>query len=167
MRYFLFVAVIALYFISSPAIATVCANKTDTTAEKAVSQSDENITKSLDTILDEKFAPISEKTQEIVFYSKTIFECTKYEQSIPLILVWLVIASIFLTFYFGFVNIRYLKHAIELLQGKYDKNESGEGHINRFQALMTSLSATVGLGNISGVAVAISVGGPGAMFWMI
>lgn len=123
--------------------------------------------KSIDKILDEKFAPISQKIQEIVFYSFKIFSGTEHEQSIPLILIWLVVAAIFLTFYFGFVNIRYFAHAIGLLCGKFDKEKDGEGQINRFQALMTSLSGTVGLGNIAGVAVAISVGGPGAMLWMI
>lgn len=123
--------------------------------------------KSVDASLDEAFKPVSDKVQSVVFYSVKIFKGTEFEQSAPLILAWLVAAGLFFTFYFGFVNIRMFGHALELLRGKHDKEEGGEGQINRFQALATSLSGTVGLGNIAGVAVAISVGGPGAMFWMM
>jgi AGCS family alanine or glycine:cation symporter len=76
-----------------------------------------------------------------------------------------VAVSLFLTIYFGFINFRYFRHGIDLVRGKHDKN-SDEGEINRFQALATSLSGTVGLGNIAGVAAAVSTGGPGAVFWM-
>ncbi|MBL1148578.1 MAG: alanine:cation symporter family protein [Pseudomonadota bacterium] len=122
---------------------------------------------SVDHSLDEAFKPVSDKVQSIVFYSVKIFKGTEFEQSAPLILAWLVMAGLFFSFYFGFVNVRMFGHALDLLRGKYDKEEGGEGQINRFQALSTSLSGTVGLGNIAGVAVAISVGGPGAMFWMM
>ena len=67
----------------------------------------------------------------------------------------------------NFINVRGFKHAIDLVKkGKYD-DPKDEGEVSRFQALATALSATVGLGNIAGVAVAITVGGPGATFWMI
>jgi AGCS family alanine or glycine:cation symporter len=84
----------------------------------------------------------------------------------PLIVAWLLGGAIFFTFKMGFVNIRFFKHAIELVQGKYDSTKS-EGEVTHFQALTTALSATVGLGNIAGVAIAIGTGGPGATFWMI
>jgi len=122
---------------------------------------------SIDSSIDKKFQPVSEKVQSVVFYSVTVFEGTDAERNVPLILAWLVVASIFFTFYFGFVNLRMFGHSIALLRGKHDKEEGGDGQINRFQALATSLSGTVGLGNIAGVAVAISVGGPGAMLWMM
>jgi len=64
-----------------------------------------------------------------------------------------------------FVPFRYFWHAIQILQGKYD-DESAEGEISHFAALTTALSSTIGMGNIAGVAVAISIGGPGAIFWM-
>ncbi len=115
----------------------------------------------IDAKIEELFAPISEKLADIVFYSVSLGDGL----DVKLILVWLVIASLFLTFYYGFINIRYFKHALELVCGKHDK-KGEDGQINRFQALMTSLSGTVGLGNIAGVAVAVSVGGPGAAFWM-
>ncbi len=84
----------------------------------------------------------------------------------PAIVLWLIIGAVFLTFYMGFVNLRGFKHAIELVRGKYtNPNEAGE--VTHFQALSSALSATVGLGNIAGVAIAVSIGGPGATFWMI
>jgi AGCS family alanine or glycine:cation symporter len=85
---------------------------------------------------------------------------------IPFVLVWLIVAATFFTFYFKFVNIRCFKHGFELVRGDYhDPNAAGE--VTHFQALATALSGTVGLGNIAGVAVAVSLGGPGATFWMI
>ena len=84
---------------------------------------------------------------------------------VKLLLLWLVSAALFFTFYLGFVNFRYFGYALKIVRGTYDKDCDGE--ISRFQALATSLSGTVGLGNIAGVAVAVSVGGPGAVIWMI
>jgi AGCS family alanine or glycine:cation symporter len=66
----------------------------------------------------------------------------------------------------GFINIRGFKHALQLARGKYDEPDA-PGRITHFQALATAVSATVGLGNIAGVAIAISLGGAGATFWMI
>jgi alanine or glycine:cation symporter, AGCS family len=86
--------------------------------------------------------------------------------NIPLIVVWLFIGAIFFTIRFKFINFRGFRHAILLIRGKYD-NPKHKGQITHFQALTTALSATVGLGNIAGVAFAISIGGPGATFWMI
>lgn len=88
------------------------------------------------------------------------------EKNIPIVVVWLVIGAIFFTFRMGFVNFRGFKHALDLVAGKYD-NPNDKGEVSHFQALATALSATVGLGNIAGVAVAITTGGPGATFWMI
>ena len=116
---------------------------------------------SIDQTLNDFFAPISAKAFEIILYSVPIFG-----QDVKLLLVWLTAAAIFFTFYFGFINVRYFKHAIDIVTGKFDK-ESDVGQINSWQALMASMSGTVGLGNIAGVALAISIGGPGATFWMI
>src|SRR5690606_32872481 len=86
--------------------------------------------------------------------------------TLPLVVAWLVIAAIFLTLRMGFINVRAFRHAIQVTRGRYtDPNEPGE--VSHFQALTTALSATVGLGNIAGVAIAVSIGGPGATFWMI
>jgi AGCS family alanine or glycine:cation symporter len=85
---------------------------------------------------------------------------------IPLVVFWLVLGAVFFTVRMGFINFRGVRHAIDLVRGVYD-NPDDEGEVSHFQALATALSATVGLGNIAGVAVAVSLGGPGATFWMI
>jgi alanine or glycine:cation symporter, AGCS family len=86
--------------------------------------------------------------------------------TIPLAVLWLALGAIYFTVYMGFINIRGFKHAILVTTGKYD-DPAASGEVSHFQALSAALSATVGLGNIGGVAIAISVGGPGATFWMI
>lgn len=87
---------------------------------------------------------------------------------VPLTVLWLILGAVYFTFRMGFINLRGFKHAIKVVQGKYDNPEShGDGEVSHFQALASALSATVGLGNIAGVAIAISLGGPGATFWMI
>ncbi|MAI72133.1 MAG: alanine glycine permease [Rhodopirellula sp.] len=86
--------------------------------------------------------------------------------SIPFVVVWLLAGAVFLTLRMGFINVRAFKHAIDLTRGLYDKpGETGE--VSHFQALSAALSATVGLGNIAGVAIAIGTGGPGACLWII
>src|SRR5690554_5376883 len=85
--------------------------------------------------------------------------------TIPFIVIWLILGSIFFTLRLKFVNIRGFKHSIDLAKGKYD-DPNAPGTITHFQAMATAVSATVGLGNIAGVAVAISLGGAGATFWM-
>jgi alanine or glycine:cation symporter, AGCS family len=84
---------------------------------------------------------------------------------IPFIIVVMVSGGIFFTFRFSFLNVRMFRHAFDVVRGKYD-DPSHEGEISHFQALTSALSATVGLGNIAGVAVAIQLGGPGAVFWL-
>ena len=84
---------------------------------------------------------------------------------LPFILIFLTAGGIFFTLKFRFVNIFLFSHAIRVLKGDYD-DENHDGEISHFQALTSALSATVGLGNIAGVALAISLGGPGAVFWL-
>ncbi len=88
------------------------------------------------------------------------------KMSIPFIVIWLVFGAAFFTIKMKFINIRGFKHAIDLVRGKYDA-PGHKGEVSHFQALATALSATVGLGNIAGVAIAMTIGGPGATFWMI
>ena len=85
----------------------------------------------------------------------------------PLIVLWLISASLYFTISLKFVNIRLFKHGIDVVRGKYSSKEDSSGKISPLQALCTAVSATVGLGNIAGVAIAISLGGPGAVFWMM
>lgn len=90
---------------------------------------------------------------------------------LPWIVGWLVIGAVVFTLYFGFIQFRAFGHAIALVRGKYSPpGQTGPGQageVSHFQALATALSGTVGLGNIAGVAVAVSIGGAGATFWMI
>ncbi len=85
---------------------------------------------------------------------------------VPFIVIWLIFGAVAFTIIMRFINIRGFKHAINLIRGIYD-DPKHKGEVTHFQALTTALSATVGLGNIAGVAIAISIGGPGATFWMI
>ena len=85
---------------------------------------------------------------------------------IPFVVLWLLVGASFLTVRMGFVNIRAFWHAIRLTKGDYD-NPNEKGEVSHFQALSSALSATVGLGNIAGVAIAVGSGGPGAVFWMV
>lgn len=88
------------------------------------------------------------------------------KSQIPMIVAWLIMGAIFFTIYMGFVNVRGFKHAVDVVRGRFD-NPDDSGEVTHFQALTTALSATVGLGNIASVAIAIVIGGPGATFWMI
>src|SRR5690606_11896283 len=88
------------------------------------------------------------------------------EKSIHFIVIWLVLGATFFTIRMGFINIRGFRHALDLAKGKYD-DPTAPGQVTHFQALATAVSGTVGLGNIAGVAVAISMGRAGATFWMI
>ena len=88
--------------------------------------------------------------------------------TVPLLVAWLVLGAVFFTLRMRFINFRGFTHAIQVTRGKFtDPNHQGTGEVSHFQALASALSATVGLGNIAGVAIAISLGGPGATFWMI
>lgn len=99
--------------------------------------------------------------ENIVFYAVPIGGA-----EIPLLIVWLMAASLFFTVYLRFQPVTGLKHSIDLIRGKFSRR-SDPGEVTSFQALATELSGTVGLGNIAGVAVAITMGGPGAAFWII
>lgn len=100
-----------------------------------------------------------------IFFFDIFFDMVE-GTTMPFIVAWLIVGGIFLTFRFGFINVRMFMHSYKIITGKY-KTADDVGEITPFQSLTTALSATVGLGNIAGVAIAISVGGPGATFWMI
>ena len=98
--------------------------------------------------------------------SVLFFDVMPGNATMPFIVAWLVVGAVYLTCRFGFINVRMMGHAFRVIRGKYQSPED-KGEVSPFQALTTALSATVGLGNIAGVAIAISIGGPGATFWMI
>jgi len=117
--------------------------------------------KTLDERINEIFEPITNVIASIVFFEVTIAGFT-----IPFVLIWLIFGAMFFTVYMGFVNITAFGTAINVVRGKYD-NPEDKGEVSHFQALTAALSGTVGVGNIAGVAIAVSLGGPGATFWMI
>ena len=119
----------------------------------------------IDQWINETVAPISGAISATIFYSVPLAEGV----DLPIILIWLIAIAFFTTFYFGFINLRYFKRGVGIALGrvKHKEDKNAEGDITPFQALATTLSGTVGLGNIAGVAIAISIGGPGAVFWMV
>lgn len=114
--------------------------------------------------MDSIFEQINSVLAQIFFFD--IFFGAVEGTSMPFIVAWLITGGVFLTLRFGFINARMFSHAFRIITGKY-KTADDVGEITPFQSLTTALSATVGLGNIAGVAIAISIGGPGATFWMI
>ena len=116
---------------------------------------------SIDERIDEAVRPIADGVAGFIFSSFPVNGV-----GIPYVLVWLLLAATIFTFYFGFINFRGFKHGFQLVRGDYT-DPMAAGEVTHFQALATALSGTVGLGNIAGVAIAVSLGGPGATFWMI
>ncbi|MEJ6737252.1 MAG: alanine:cation symporter family protein, partial [Flavobacteriales bacterium] len=140
----------------------------------------------LDQKIDAGFKPFSDAVSSVIFYSLNFGQ-----YSVPLVIIILIAGAIFFTVYFKFANFTLIGTAVKVLKGDYDEldhhgsdiaegdstpggdvfetmgSEGVEGEVSHFQALTAALSATVGLGNIAGVAVAVAIGGPGATFWMI
>lgn len=111
--------------------------------------------------IDAFIRPFSDAVNDIIFYSVSIAGI-----DLPIVVVWLISAAVILTAYFGFINISGFSHGISIVTGKRAASKS-PGEISHFEALSSALSGTVGLGNIASVPVAIALGGPGAVFWMI
>lgn len=116
---------------------------------------------SIDDIINEAMTPVTDAVNQVIFASVEIAG-----QQVPFVLIWLIIGALFFTGYMKFVNFTGFKHALDVVRGRYD-NPDDKGEVSHFQALTAALSGTVGVGNIAGVAVAISMGGPGATFWII
>jgi len=118
-------------------------------------------TTSIDSLINDAVQPVTDAVSDFVFYSISL-----NGTQIPLIVMWLVAGGLFFTLYLRFINIRGFLHACRIVSGRYAKR-GDPGEISQFQALTTAVSGTVGIGNIAGVAVAISMGGPGATLWLI
>ncbi len=116
----------------------------------------------VDAAIQDTLGPVADFMSGIVFYAIPLGG----ETAVPLVVIWLIGGAVFFTFRNQFINLRGFKHSVDITRGEYDDPDD-PGETTHFQALMTALSATVGLGNIAGVAVAISTGGPGATLWMI
>ncbi len=115
----------------------------------------------MDEIIDQAMRPVADAVASFIFFAIPIGDT-----ELPLIVVWLIGGGLFFTLYLRFINIRGFSHALRLVSGRFATDDD-PGEISHFQALTTAVSGTVGIGNIAGVAVAISLGGPGATFWLI
>lgn len=115
----------------------------------------------IDQDINDGFRPIAKVISDVVFYSLPVAGT-----QVPIIIALLVSCGLFFTLYLGFINIRGFGHALKIVRGDYtDPQDPGE--VTHFQALATAVSGTVGVGNVAHVAIVISIGGPGAAFWMI
>lgn len=168
---------------------TLTAEPVADTIAAAIDAAPSSAAMGLDERINQAFTPFANTIEGIVLYSFPIAGT-----QIPLIVIILSLGGLFFSFYFGFPSIRKFGLALRVVQGKYDaiemagtpevhpeesvytvdgdivktiKDEHHHGEVSHFQALATAVSGTVGLGNIAGVTIAISLGGPGATFWMI
>ena len=116
---------------------------------------------SLDQVINQLVQPITDAVSNFIFFKVSIAG-----SDVPLIVCWLIFGACFFTVYLGFINLRGFGHAVNTVRGKYSKPDS-QGEITHFQALTAAVSGTVGIGNIAGVAITVSIGGPGAIFWLI
>jgi AGCS family alanine or glycine:cation symporter len=115
----------------------------------------------IDQRIDDAVRPVADGVAGFIFYALPLGPV-----ELPFVLLWLLFAATLFTLYFRFINFRAFRHGFQLVRGDYS-DPLAAGEVTHFQALATALSGTVGLGNIAGVAVAVSLGGPGATFWMI
>lgn len=115
----------------------------------------------IDQAAESLIAPLASAVSSLIFFTLPLFGA-----ELPLVVLWLIAGAIFSTFYFSFINLRGLTHAFKLVRGDY-AHPGARGEVSHFQALATAVSGTVGIGNIGGVAIAISLGGPGVLLWMI
>ena len=115
----------------------------------------------VDAFIDKHIAPVSDKIADIIFFPVSV--CGS---KVPLIIFWILIAGIFFTIYFKGIAVWGFKHAIDNVTAKPKDGHDGCGEVSSFQALATALSGTIGIGSIAGVAISISIGGPGAAFWI-
>ena len=111
--------------------------------------------------MDKHIAPVSDAVARLIFFPVKI---CGYD--VPLIIIWVLIAGFFFTIYFKGVSVWGFKHAIDIIAKPGEKHHAGCGEVSSFQALATALSGTIGIGSIAGVAISISIGGPGAAFWI-
>ncbi|MBU3920176.1 MAG: alanine:cation symporter family protein, partial [Alphaproteobacteria bacterium] len=112
--------------------------------------------------LDEAFAPVANFVNSLVFFSVKVGNV-----EVPLVVLWLGCGSIAITLFLRFLNLRGFAHAWKILIKGAPTDHNTKGEISHFEALSAALSGTIGLGNIASVPIAIVLGGPGAIFWML
>ena len=114
----------------------------------------------VDKFIDEKIAPVTDFIAKLIFFPIKIGSV-----EVPIIVLWILFAGIFFTFYYRGIAVWGFKHALDLIIKPGEKGDDC-GEVSSFQALATALSGTIGIGSIAGVAISISLGGPGAAFWI-
>ena len=117
---------------------------------------------SIDDQINAVMEPVTNAIMKVIFFTVPVGN----GMEVPFVLIWLLLGALVFTVYNRFVNFTAFRHALDVVRGKYD-DPNHKGEVSHFQALTAALSGTVGVGNIAGVAVAVSLGGPGATFWMI
>jgi|LNFM01.1.fsa_nt_gb AGCS family alanine or glycine:cation symporter len=123
---------------------------------------------SLDQRIEAMIRPVADAVSGFIFTSVRVGGTDEAPVMFPWIVGWLILGGLVFTLYLGFINLRGFAHGFRLLRGDFSsKRDAGPGEVSHFQALTSAVSGTVGLGNIAGVAVAITIGGPGATFWMV
>ncbi len=123
---------------------------------------------SLDQRIEAMIRPVADAVSGQIFRAVRVGGTDEAPVMFPLIVGWLILGGLVFTVYLGFINLRGFAHGFRLLRGDFSsKRDAGPGEVSHFQALTSAVSGTVGLGNIAGVAVAITIGGPGATFWMV
>lgn len=111
--------------------------------------------------INDVFEPVQKFAAEVVF-----FKIPGWSDGPPFVVLWLLVGAVICTLYFGLPQIRGWRTSFDVVRGKFSSPDD-PGEVTHFQALASALSGTVGLGNIAGVAIAVTLGGPGATFWMI
>ena len=167
---------------------SVSANEEVNPTEEAVQalskeEPEDTLSRVINDTLNESLGHVNGIVYEAIFFDVSMgaFEAPRFEKgqavlksdgtpemrriAVPFIVALLGLSGIFFSIYYKFINFRGFKHAVDIVRGKFDHDDD-EGEISHFRALTSALSATVGLGNIAGVAIAIQLGGPGAVFWM-
>lgn len=140
----------------SPFIAAIV-----TVASATAGLAQEEPASGIDAAINQALTPVSELVHSIVFVSVPVAGTP-----LPIVVALMAVSALFFTLYLGFVNIRGFGQALRLVRGDYaDPSQTGE--VSHFQALATAVSGTVGVGNIGAVAVLVTLGGPGAAFWMM
>ena len=129
-----------------------------------------------DNIINQGISKIISAIESVLYYP--VFQSAGYDkcieqnlgncgsQGIPFLVLWIMCASLFLTVLLKFVNLRLFTHGFKVALGKYSSKDD-KGEVTPFQSMVTAIAATVGIGNIAGVVVAVSLGGPGAILWMV
>ncbi|MCB0621095.1 MAG: alanine:cation symporter family protein [Saprospiraceae bacterium] len=152
-----------LFFLLSLSLFSFAQDSTDQQQPPIIEEVSESVV-GLDQQINAWVQPATDWISKVVFFSVQLGESST--SRMPIVILILLLAATFFTVTFKFINIRGFRLAIDTVRGVYS-NPNDKGEVSHFQALTAALSGTVGLGNIAGVAIAISLGGPGATFWMI